>query len=185
MRVLIALALLAAAEITVLVLVGQQIGFLGLVGVLLLSAVVGGWSLKREGRRSRSALVEAVRHGRPAEAEVADGMVVALAGLLLVVPGLITTAAALLLLVPPLRRVLARRMAAGAVRAGSARRGPSVTVLGSPGPYPPRDARPFAGRVIEAPVVEAPVVETPLVETPGVETPGVETPDRPDTTPDR
>jgi UPF0716 protein FxsA len=158
MRVLLVLALLAAAEITVLVLVGQQIGFLGLVGVLILSAIVGGWALKREGRRSRSALVEAVRHGRPAEAEVADGMFVALAGLLLVIPGLITTAAALVLLLPPVRRVFARRMAAGAVRAGSARRGPSITVVGVPGSMyqedqqdQQRDARPFAGRIIEAP----------------------------------
>lgn len=159
MRVLVALAALVAAEITVLVLVGQQIGFLGLVGVLIASALVGGWALRREGRRSRTALVEAVRRGRPAEAEVADGMFVALAGLLLVVPGLITTVAALVLLLPPVRRRFARRLAAGAVRAGSARGGPSVTVVGGsgaahgPGTYDAetRDPRPFAGQIIEAP----------------------------------
>lgn len=129
MRVLVALAVLAVLEIYVLIVVGQWIGFLGLLGLLVLSAVIGAWAIKREGRRSMSALVEATRRGRPAEAEVADGMYVALAGVLLVVPGMLTTVAALVLLIPPVRRVLARRAAARAVRAGSARRGPTVTVV--------------------------------------------------------
>lgn len=163
MRVLVGVTALIAVEIYVLVLVGQQIGLLGLVGVLIASALVGGWALKREGRRSRTALVDAVRRGRPAEAEVADGMFVVLAGLLLVVPGLVTTAAALVLLLPPVRRTFARRLAAGAVRAGSARGGPSITVVGapsSPDPAPGHDARPFAGRIIEAPAPQGPDAPT-------------------------
>ena len=131
MRLLVSLAVLAAVEIYVLVLVGSQVGLLGLLGLLVASALLGGWALRREGRRSFTALVDAARRGRPAEAEVADGMYVALAGVLLVVPGLLSTAAALLLLVPPVRRVLARRAAARAVRAGSARRSPTVTVVGA------------------------------------------------------
>jgi UPF0716 protein FxsA len=133
-RILLALAVYLAVEITVLVLVGQAVGFWGLLGVLLLSAVVGAWAIRREGRRSMTELVEAARRGRPAEAEVADGMYVALAGVLLVVPGLLSTLAALVLLVPPVRRALARRAADRAVRAGSARRGPVVTVVGAGGP---------------------------------------------------
>ena len=134
MRVLVALAVSLAVEITVLVLVGQAIGFWGLLGVLVLSAVVGFLALRHEGRRSLVDLGRAARSGRPAEAEVADGMYVALAGVLLVVPGLLSTLAALVLLVPPVRRALARRAADRAVRAGSARMGPTVTVAGVGGP---------------------------------------------------
>lgn len=169
MRILVALAVYLAVEITVLVLVGQAIGFWGLLGVLVLSAVVGAWAIRREGRRSMTMLVEAARRGRPAEAEVADGMYVALAGVLLVVPGLLSTLAALVLLVPPVRGALARRAAQRAVRAGSARVGPSVTVIGAGGPGPwgadpwggrePRghgrlDTGSFRGTVIEGEVVE-------------------------------
>ena len=134
MRVLLALALYAAVEITLLVLVGQAIGFLGLIGLLILSAVIGAWALKHEGRRSLTDLGNAVRSGRPAEAEVAGGMYVALAGVLLVVPGMLSTLAALVLLVPPVRRALAQRAAARAVRAGSARMGPTITVVGAGAP---------------------------------------------------
>lgn len=162
MRVLVGLTVLAVLEIYVLVVVGQAIGFLGLLGLLVVSAVVGAWAIKREGRRSMTALVDAARNNRPAEAEVADGMYVALAGVLLVVPGMLTTLAALVLLVPPVRRVLARRAAARAVAAGSARGGPSVTVVGvGPRPGTP-DARaaaagripPARGAVIEGSVLD-------------------------------
>lgn len=167
MRVLVALAVYLAVEITVLVLVGQAIGFWGLLGVLVLSAVVGAWALRHEGRRSLVDLGRAARSGRPAEAEVADGMYVALAGVLLVVPGLLSTLAALVLLVPPVRRALSRRAADRAVRAGSARMGPTVTVTGVGGPAgdgaptwgarpDPAGTRSFRGTVIEARPAEDP-----------------------------
>jgi UPF0716 protein FxsA len=160
-RILVALAVYLAVEITVLVLVGQAVGFWGLLGVLVLSAVVGAWAIKREGRRSMTALVEAARSGRPAEAEVADGMYLALAGVLLVVPGLLSTLAALVLLVAPVRRALSRRAADRAVRAGSARRGPAVTVVTAGGPVPPGPVPPtqgpasFRGTVVEGHVIES------------------------------
>ncbi|WP_211190321.1 FxsA family protein [Actinomycetospora sp. TBRC 11914] len=162
MPVLLALLAYVALEIWVLVLVGQAVGFLGLLGLLVASALVGAWALKREGRRSVADLGRAVRSGRPAEAEVAGGMYLALAGVLLVVPGLLSTLAALVLLVPPVRRALARRAAARAVRAGSARMGPSITVVGAgaPGGYGPRGPAgprdPWHGRVIEGHVIDAP-----------------------------
>jgi UPF0716 protein FxsA len=155
-RILVALAVFLAVEIAVLVLVGQAIGFWGLLGLLVLSAVVGAWAIKREGRRSMTALVEAARRGRPAEAEVADGMYLALAGVLLVTPGLVSTVAAMVLLVPPVRRALARRAADRAVRAGSARGGPAVTIVSTGGPVPPpEDPSSFRGTVVEGHVLDS------------------------------
>lgn len=149
MPVLLAFLAYVAVEIWVLVLVGQAVGFLGLLGLLLLSAVVGAWALRHEGRRSVTALGRAVQNRRPAEAEVADGMYVALAGVLLVVPGMLSTLAALVLLVPPVRRALARRAAARAVRAGSAWMTPSVVVIGGPAPTTRREPEQGAPMVIE------------------------------------
>jgi UPF0716 protein FxsA len=161
MPVLLALLAYVALEIWVLVLVGQTVGFLGLLGLLVVSAIVGAWALKHEGRRSLTDLGRAVQSGRPAEAEVAGGMYVALAGVLLVVPGMLSTLAALVLLIPPVRRALARRAAARAVRAGSARMGPTITVVGAgaPGGHSPwgpgaSGGDPWHGRVIEGQVVD-------------------------------
>ena len=161
MPVLLALLGYVALEIWALVLVGQAVGFLGLLGLLVVSAIVGAWALRHEGRRSLTDLGVAVRSGRPAEAQVADGMYVALAGVLLVVPGILSTVAALVLLVPPVRRALARRAAARAVRAGSARMGPTITVVGAGAPAygrwgaSPTGRDPWRGRVIEGQVIEA------------------------------
>jgi UPF0716 protein FxsA len=159
--VLLALLAYVALEIWALVLVGQAVGFLGLLGLLVVSAVVGAWALRHEGRRSLADLGVAVRSGRPAEAQVADGMYVALAGVLLVVPGILSTVAALVLLVPPVRRALSRRAAARAVRAGSARMGPTITVVGAGAPASgargasPNGREPWHGRVIEGRVIDA------------------------------
>ncbi|MCD2189284.1 FxsA family protein [Actinomycetospora soli] len=156
MPLLLAFLAYVAVEIWVLVLVGQAVGFLGLLGLLILSAVVGAWALRREGRRSIAALGRAVQNRRPAEAEVADGMYVALAGVLLVVPGMLSTVAALVLLVPPVRRALARRAAARAVRAGSARMTPSVVVIGGTGPTARREGPEDAPMVIEGAPADPP-----------------------------
>lgn len=170
MPVLLALLAYVALEIYVLVVVGHALGLLGLLGLLVVSAVVGAWALKREGRRSLAELGTAVRSGRPAEAEVAGGMYVALAGVLLVVPGILSTVAALVLLVPPVRRALARRAAARAVRAGSARMGPTITVVGAGAPaYGARGAspaprEPWHGRVIEGRVIEGGVVDGQVID---------------------
>ncbi len=152
MRVFVALVVLAAAELTVLVLVGQQIGILGLIGVLLGAALLGGWAIRHEGRRSMRALMEAVRSGRPADAEVVDGMLVAAAGLLLLLPGLIGDVIALVLLLPPVRRAVGRRITASA-----AARPRVVTVAPGVGWAPRPDAagtRAFRGTVIEGTVVD-------------------------------
>src|SRR4051794_10974683 len=130
MRVLAALIVLAAVEVTVLVLVGQQIGLLGLVAVLLGAALIGAWAIRHEGRRAMRALTVAVRSGRPADAEVVDGMLVAGAGMLLVLPGWVSDVVALVLLVPPVRRAVGRRITAGA-----ARRPRVVTVTPGAGPW--------------------------------------------------
>ena len=182
MRVLVALAVLVAAEIAVLIAVGQQIGLLGLLGVLVGAAVLGSWAIGREGRRSMSALVRTARSGRPAEAEVADGMLVALAGVLLVLPGLISDVVALVLLLPPVRRVLARRVVASArerttvVRVaagaplGAGPTGFGPTGFGPTGFGPTVDGRsgsgprgfgsgPAAGPVVEGRVIEGEIVD--------------------------
>src|SRR4051794_18375141 len=65
MRVLAALAVYVAVEIGLLVLLGQAIGFLGLLAALVVSAVVGAGALKREGRRSFAALTRAAPAAPP------------------------------------------------------------------------------------------------------------------------
>ncbi|MDN5795407.1 MAG: FxsA family protein [Intrasporangium sp.] len=77
--------------------------------LLLATCALGGWVVAHEGRRRWQALDEAVRAGRPPQREVADGILVLLGGLLLLLPGFVSDVFGLLLLLPP-TRALARRL---------------------------------------------------------------------------
>jgi UPF0716 protein FxsA len=94
-------------EIYVIVQVGQAIGALNTIGLLLLFSIVGAWLARHEGfvviQRVRQRLDRNEMPGR----ELIDGLLVLSGGVLLIVPGFVTDAFGLLLLFPP-TRVLAR-----------------------------------------------------------------------------
>lgn len=97
-------------EIIALVALGSVIGVGWTLLVLLAGALVGAWLARREGIRAAQALAEAVASRRVAHAELTDGLLVALAGLLFFVPGLVTDIAGLLLVLPPTRALVRRRL---------------------------------------------------------------------------
>ncbi|MFC7342733.1 FxsA family protein [Saccharopolyspora griseoalba] len=116
MRVLLILLIAGVAEISVLAALGNAIGALPTIGLLLAAAALGVWLLRREGRRTLREFTEAARMRRPADKEISDGMLLAAAGVLIVVPGFISGLAGLLLLLPPVRAVVRKRMIAAAER---------------------------------------------------------------------
>jgi len=93
-------------EITLIVLVGQQIGALPTVLLLVGSALVGSWLLRREGTRTWRAFLRALAEGRPPAVEAADGVLVLLGGMLMLLPGFATDLVGLLAVLPPTRRLL-------------------------------------------------------------------------------
>ncbi len=111
-------------ELYVIVQVGQAIGVLATIGLLLAVAFVGSWLVKREGMRTWRAFLTALHERRMPAREVADGALVILGGAMLLTPGFVTDALGLILIVPPTRAVLrkaltsvvARRMGGSGVR---------------------------------------------------------------------
>lgn len=116
MRLLLVLLLVAVVELAVLVAVGDLIGLLPTLLVLLAASVLGLWLLRREGTRAFAALADAVRTRRPPLRELSDGMLIAAGGVLILLPGLVSDVLGLLLLLPPTRALLRRRMARSARR---------------------------------------------------------------------
>lgn len=165
------LIIVPIAEITVIVLVGQQIGPATTVLLLLAAAVLGAWLIRREGRRAWRAVRAAAEAGRTPAQEAVEGVLVLAGGLLLMLPGFISDVIGLLLVVPPIRRVAARislrrfaRRLPPTVAADlmgptrvKARRGPAryseppTTEPGPPvtGPAPSTQVPPGQGKVIE------------------------------------
>ncbi len=104
------------AELAVIIEVGQHIGVLWTVVLLLASAAIGSWLLRREGRRTWRALQEALAAGRVPTREVADGALVIVGAALMVAPGFLTDIAGMLCLLPPTRAMLRGVLATAAVR---------------------------------------------------------------------
>ena len=90
-------------ELFVIIQVGQAIGALPTIAVLVLISVVGAWLVKREGlgvlRRARARM----RSGEVPGSELTDGVLILFAGALLLTPGFLTDVLGILLLLPPVR----------------------------------------------------------------------------------
>jgi UPF0716 protein FxsA len=104
-------------ELYVIIQVGQQIGALPTIAILLADSVLGSVLLRSQGRAAWRRFNQAMNAGRVPAREVLDGALVIFGGALLLTPGFITDVVGLALLVPPTRalvrrvlvRVLARR----------------------------------------------------------------------------
>jgi UPF0716 protein FxsA len=106
----VALVVVPLVEIYVLVQVGQVIGALPTIALLVVMSVVGAWLLRREGARTWRAFRDATAAGRVPAREVADGALVIFGGALLLTPGFATDALGLLCVLPPTRAVLRRAL---------------------------------------------------------------------------
>jgi UPF0716 protein FxsA len=109
---LILLVLLAATivELVVLVAVGHAIGVLATIGLLVLASLIGAALLRYEGARALAAFIEALRTRRPPHRELLDGVLIAAAGVLIVLPGFVSDILGLLLLLPPIRALVRQRI---------------------------------------------------------------------------
>jgi UPF0716 protein FxsA len=90
--VLLAVLLIAIPilEVWVLVKVGQQIGLLPTVLILILQAIVGVLLMRHEGSRAWRALNEAFTNGKVPTGELADAALILVGGVLLMLPGFLT-----------------------------------------------------------------------------------------------
>ncbi len=101
-------------ELWVLIRVGAAIGAGATIGLVVLAAALGIAILNRQGLQTLARVRARLARGEEPTAAVADGMVRAMAGLLLLIPGFLTDVLALLALIPALRARLVRRLLASA-----------------------------------------------------------------------
>jgi UPF0716 protein FxsA len=130
------------AEIYVIIQVGGAIGVLPTLALLIADALLGSLLLRHQGRSAWRRFNAAIAEGRFPGREVADGVMIAVGGTLLLTPGFITDVFGLLLLLPPTRalfrratfRYLRRRtLIVGGTSAGPA--GPHGRPSTGPQPY--------------------------------------------------
>jgi UPF0716 protein FxsA len=102
-------------ELYVIIQIGGLIGVLPTLGLLLADALLGSLLLRHQGRGAWRRFNQALAERRFPGREVADGLMIAIGGTLLLTPGFVTDIFGVLLLLPPTRaiaRSLLRRYAA-------------------------------------------------------------------------
>lgn len=105
-----ALLLLPLAEIAMFVVVGQKIGVMATIGLVLVSTLLGLIVIRRQGIGMAKSLNAAQMTADEAGSRMMGGMLHMVAGLLLAVPGFITSALGLLLLLPLTRNLMWRTL---------------------------------------------------------------------------
>jgi UPF0716 protein FxsA len=90
-------------EIASLILVGQAIGVLSTLALVLLSAVLGLFLLKQQGRGILRRLQQETRQGVDPGRDIVHGALMVVAAFLLIVPGFVGDIVGLLLFIPALR----------------------------------------------------------------------------------
>jgi UPF0716 protein FxsA len=101
-------------ELYVIIQVGELIGLWPTLALLLADALLGSLLLRYQGRGAWRRFNHALAERRFPGREVADGLMIAIGGTLLLTPGFVTDIFGFLLLIPP-TRALARRLLRGYV----------------------------------------------------------------------
>ena len=98
--------LVPIVELAVIIQVGQAIGVVETLLLMVVVSVAGAWLVKREGigvwRRAQRQMDAGVMPGR----ELVDGVLIMVAGALLLLPGFVSDCLGILLLLPPVRAVV-------------------------------------------------------------------------------
>src|ERR687890_2150361 len=102
-------------ELYVIIQVGEAIGVLPTIALLIADSVLGSLLMRAQGRAAWRRFNGALAQGRVPHREVLDGVLVIFGGALLLTPGFVTDILGVLLLLPPtravVRRLLVRRFA--------------------------------------------------------------------------
>src|SRR3954447_19718549 len=142
------------AELYVIIQVGQAIGLVPTLVILLADAILGSMLLRQQGRAAWVRFNRALAEGRLPHKEVFDGVLIIFGGALLITPGFLTDILGLILLIPPTRAIV-RAFAARSVRRRMATGAVTIWTVGR-GPRPPRERSARGGPPRSGPAPEDP-----------------------------
>lgn len=103
---------LPLAEIAVFIAVGEAIGVWPTLALVVLSAILGIACIRVQGFALVNRARRQIEAGEPPVFEMVSGLMLLLAGVLLVIPGFVTDSFGLALILPPVRRFLHERVIA-------------------------------------------------------------------------
>ena len=161
-------------ELYVIIQLGQAIGLLPTIALLILDSILGAALMRSQGRATWRRFNRALAEGRVPGREVMDGALVIFGGALLLTPGFLSDILGLILLLPPTRAIVrtmllrrfAGRIVAGAASGAQARMGRMFTFEAGPRASGGPDPGPGPGRRGGPPAFDDDVVEGTASEVP-------------------
>ncbi|MCL4104617.1 UNVERIFIED_CONTAM: hypothetical protein GTU68_004571 [Idotea baltica] len=137
--------------------IGTKIGIAPTIAIIVVTGALGAWLTKLQGLKTLHNFQKATGEGRMPHEEIMDGLMILVAGAVLLTPGFLTDAIGFSLLVPPVRTVV-RKFLGGYLKS-------RVHIVGMPTADNPATASRPKDIVIEADAevidVEAEVVRDP------------------------
>ena len=176
-RLVFLFTVMPIVELALMIEVGSQIGLGYTLAICVLTGVVGAWLARTQGASVIRRMQATVQQGGLPAREIMDGVLILVAGVVLLTPGFVTDAIGLFLLLPPTRalvrmwlgRMVKTKLASGEWSATQAGAGPGGSFFhakwtssqGS-GSVPPSDAiGPEGYDVLEPEVAPRPPRPTP------------------------
>jgi len=136
---LVIFILVPVIELNVLIRVGESFGSWTTVGLVFFTAIVGVSLVRSQGITTLMQVQQKLARGEAPGQEIVEGMMLAVAGLLLLIPGFVTDAIGLLLLTPltriPVAGFLYKRMQMRVVNNGGFHGGFGPGANGAQGPF--------------------------------------------------
>lgn len=105
-RLLLLFITIPVLELMIFMFLGSKIGLAATFGIIILTAILGAYLTKSQGREALKKYQEALAAGRLPHEEVMDGLMILVAGAVLLTPGFLTDTIGFLLLVPPVRHAV-------------------------------------------------------------------------------
>ena len=141
-------------ELTLLFYVGSHIGWWATVGLVLLTGIVGAALARWQGVKAILRVQRRVARGQVPADELFDGVLILVAGIVLVTPGILTDLMGFGLLVPPVRNLVKAALRQWAKRNIEVRTAQTTSQFWSS-----HNAPHFRDEIIDAEVIETRVVE--------------------------
>jgi len=105
-RLLLLFTLLPLVELTLLVWLSAHTDWRLTMLFVIGTGVLGAWLIRSQGWRAWRRIRDELARGQMPTDSIQDGLLILIAGLLLITPGVLTDVVGVLLLVPPLRRFI-------------------------------------------------------------------------------
>ena len=112
LRLLLLFTLVPLLELYLLIGIGRQVGLVPTLALVLFTGVLGAWLARRQGIATLARVQRSLAAGELPTEALLDGLMILLAGAVLLTPGLLTDLTGFLLLTPagrrPIRRAIRR-----------------------------------------------------------------------------